>query len=260
MGNDIPMLQSVKGWLSKNFSMKYLGEATYILGIKIYRDRSKRLLSLSQSTYIDKVLKRFSMDQSKKGFVPMTHGISLSKSMCPKTQVKTTKMLTVPYALAIGSIMYAMLGTRPDVSYALSVMSRYQANPGEGHWTAIKNILKYLRRTKDLFLVYGKGELELKGYTDARFQSDKDDYKSQSGFIFTLNGGVVCWKSSKQDTTADFTTEAEYIATSEATKEAVWIKTFVTELGVVPTIVDPVTLYCDNNGAIAQAKEPRSHQ
>ena len=98
----------------------------------------------------------------------MTHGINLSKSMCPKTQAEIDMMHKVPYASTIGSIMYAMLCTRPDVSHALSVTSRYQANPGEGHWI-VKNILKYLRRTKDLFLVYGNGELEHKGYTDASF-------------------------------------------------------------------------------------------
>ncbi|KAK8563304.1 hypothetical protein V6N12_035454 [Hibiscus sabdariffa] len=157
--------------------------------------------------------------------------------------------------------MYAMICTRPDLSYALSMTSRYQANPGEGHWTAVKNILKYLRRTKDVFLVYGgEEELRIKGYTDASFQTDKDDSRSQSGFVFYLNGGAVSWKSSKQDTVADSTTEAEYIAASEAAKEAVWIKKFITGLGVIPSISDAVDLYCDNNGAIAQAKEPRSHQ
>ncbi|KAK8705029.1 hypothetical protein V6N13_048640 [Hibiscus sabdariffa] len=170
-------------------------------------------------------------------------------------------MSQIPYASAIGSIMYAMICTRPDLSYALSMTSRYQANPGEGHWTAVKNILKYLRRTKDVFLVYGgEEELRIKGYTDASFQTDKDDSRSQSGFVFCLNGGAVSWKSSKQDTVADSTTEAEYIAASEAAKEAVWIKKFITELGVIPSITDVVDLYCDNNGAIAQAKEPRSHQ
>ncbi|KAK8684267.1 hypothetical protein V6N13_040297 [Hibiscus sabdariffa] len=105
------------------------------------------------------------------------------------------------------------------------------------HWTAVKNILKYLRRTKDVFLVYGgEEELRIKGYTDASFQTDKDDSRSQSGFVFCLNGA------------------------SEAAKEAVWIKKFITELGVIPSIADAVDLYCDNNGAIAQAKEPRSHQ
>ena len=168
--NDIPSLQSVKEWLSKNFSMKDLGEAAYILGVKIYRDRSNKLLGLSQSTYIDKMLKKFSMDQSKKGYLPMSHGIYLSKDMC----------------------------TRPDVSYALSVTRKFQANPGESHWKAVKNILKYLRRTKDLFFIYGGAELQVRGFTDASFQSDKDDCKSQSGYIFTLNGGAVSWKSSKQ--------------------------------------------------------------
>ena len=125
---------------------------------------------------------------------------------------------------------------------------------------AVKNILKYLRRTKDAFLIYGDGELVVSGYADASFQTDKDDFKSQSGYIFCLNNGAVSWKSSKQDTVADSTTEAEYIAASEAAKEAVWIRKFLIGLGVVPLAAEPVPLYCDNNGAIAQAKEPRSHQ
>ncbi|KAL0420492.1 UNVERIFIED_CONTAM: Retrovirus-related Pol polyprotein from transposon TNT 1-94 [Sesamum latifolium] len=123
----------------------------------------------------------------------------------------------------------------------------------------VKTILKYLRRTKDMFLVYGGGELILEGYSDASFQSDEDDAKSQLGLVFKLNGGVVACKSSKQDTTADSTTEAEYIAASKAAKEAVWMKNYIQELGVVPSIVEPMVIFCDNNGAIAQAKEPRSH-
>ncbi|KAK8554175.1 hypothetical protein V6N12_031146 [Hibiscus sabdariffa] len=260
IGNDIPTLQSIKTWLSNCFFMKDLGEAAYILGVKIYRDRSRRLLGLSQSTYIDKVLKRFSMEKSKRGFLPMRHGISLSKEMCPSTPQERERMSQIPYASAIGSIMYAMICTRPDLSYALSMTSRYQANPGEGHWTAVKNILKYLRRTKDVFLVYGgEEELRIMGYTDASFQIDKDDSRSQSGFVFCLNGGAVSWKSSKQETVDDSTTKAEYVSAREATKEDVWIKEFISELRVVPSILDAVGLYCDNNGAIAQAKEPISH-
>ena len=136
--NDVSVLQSVKIWLSKNFSIKDLREATYILGIKIYRDRTKRLLGLSQSTYIDKMLKRFSMEQSKRGYIPMVSGITLSKSMCPHTQVERTRMNKIPYASEIGSIMYAMLCTRPDVSYALSVTRGYQSDPGMGHWVGVK--------------------------------------------------------------------------------------------------------------------------
>ena len=91
----------------------------------------------------------------------------------------------------------------------------------------------------------------MKGYTDASFQSNKEDYKSQSGYVFVMNRATVVWKSSKQETTADSTTEAEYIAASDAAKEAVWIKKFITKLGVVPSIADPVSLLCDKNRAIA---------
>ena len=111
IGNDIPALQNVKSWLGNWFSMKDLGEAAYILGIKIYRVRSKRMIGLSQSTYIDKVLNKFSMQNSKRGFLLMCHGISLSKTQCPMVQDERDHMSKIPYAYAIGSIMYAMLCT-----------------------------------------------------------------------------------------------------------------------------------------------------
>ncbi|KAL0286537.1 UNVERIFIED_CONTAM: Retrovirus-related Pol polyprotein from transposon TNT 1-94 [Sesamum radiatum] len=154
-----------------------------------------------------------------------------------------------------------MLSSVPGLmsTYTLSVTSRYQACAGEAHWCAVKSILKYLKRTKDMFLIYSGGELILESYSDASFQSDDDDAESQSGFVFKLNGGVVAWKSSKQDTTTDSTMEAEYIAPSEAAKEAVWMKNYIQELGVVPSIAEPVVIFCDNHGAIAQAKKPKFH-
>ena len=259
IGNDIGALSSVKAWLSTEFSMKDLGEATYILGIRIFRDRVKRMIGLSQALYLEKVLKRFGMEDSKKGFLPVRHGVHLSKSMCPQSEEDRKEMIGIPYASAVGSLMYAMLCTRPDIAYAVSIVSRFQANPGREHWQTVKSILKYLRRTKDMILVYGNGELKVDGYTDSDFQSDVDDRRSISGFVFTLNGGAVSWKSSKQSTTADSTTEAEYIAASEAAKEGVWIRKFLEELQVFPEVERPLTLWCDNTGAIAQAKEPRSH-
>ena len=227
IGNDKVMLNSVKSWLSKNFSMKDLGDATYVLGIRIYRDRSRRLLGLTQSLYIDTIVKRFGLSSSNGGYLPIRHGTKLSKKDCPNNPEEIKAMEAIPYASATGSIMYAMLCTRPDVAYALSVTSRFQSNPGNEHWITVKNILKYLRNTKNDFLVYGGGELKVRGYTDSSFQSDPDDSKSTSGFLFMLNGGVVCWKSSKQPTVADSTTEAEYIAAVEAAKEAVWLKKFI---------------------------------
>jgi hypothetical protein len=112
-----------------------------------------------------------------------------------------------------------------------------------------------------VFLVYGgEEELIVMGYTDASFQTDKDDSKSQSGFVFTLNGGAVSWKSSKQDTLANSTMEAEDITALEAAKEGVWMRKFLIEFGVFPNASSPLNLYCDNNGAIVQAKETRNHQ
>ncbi|KAL0455123.1 UNVERIFIED_CONTAM: Retrovirus-related Pol polyprotein from transposon RE2 [Sesamum latifolium] len=218
IGNDVKMLRDIKAWLSTQFSMKDMGEASYILGIKIYRDRSRRMLGLTQSLYIEKVLKRFRMEHSKRGLLPMRHGIKLSNKQCPKTDEELKRMSDIPYGSAVGSIQYAVQCTMPDIAYSLSVTSRYQACAWEAHWSAVKSILKYLKRTKDMFLIYGGGELILEGYSDASFQSDDDDAKFQSGFVFKLNGGVVAWKSSKQDTTADFTTKAEYIAASEAAR------------------------------------------
>ncbi|KAM1420933.1 hypothetical protein ACFX2I_003246 [Malus domestica] len=212
-GNDTAVLSSVKVWLSKTFHMKDLGDASDVLGIKLYRDRSRKLIGFSQSMYIDKVLSRFQMEQSKKGLLPVRHGIHLSKSMEHKTHEEIRQMSAIPYASAIGSLMYAMICTRPDIAYAVSI-------------TTVKMVLK----------------------------------SSNSGYVFTLNGGAVSWKSKKQDVIVDSTTEAEYVTAVEAGKEAFWMKKFITELGVVPTITSPVTLYCDNSGAIAQAKEPRAHQ
>ena len=170
IGNNTKALNEVKSWLSECFEMKDLGEAAYILGIKILRNRSKRMIALSQSTYVDQVLNKFRMADSKKGKVPMSTGTVLSKTQCPATEKDMAEMMDVPYASAIGSIMYAMLCTRPDVAYAISLTSRFQQNPGMAHWIAVKNILKYLRMTKDMFLVFGgleNEELGVIGYTDA---------------------------------------------------------------------------------------------
>ncbi|KAK4397687.1 Retrovirus-related Pol polyprotein from transposon.6 [Sesamum angolense] len=188
-----------KAWLSTQFSMKNSGEASYILRIKILSDRSKRILGMTHNSYVKKVLKSFKMEHSKRGFLPMRHGVKLSKKQSPNIDEELKRMLDIPYASVVGIIQ------------------------------------------------------------DASFQSGDDDVESQSGFVFKLNDGVVAWKSSKQDTKADSTMEAEYIAASKVAKEAVWMKNYIQELGVVSSIAELVVIFCDKNGAIAQAKESRSY-
>ena len=260
IGNNVKVLSTVRVWLSKQFEMKDLGEAGHILGIKVIRDRKKRMLALSQEAYIDTLINRFSMQNSKKGFLPFRHGVVLSQEQCPKTPKEIESMKAVPYASAVGSLMYAMLCTRPDICFAVGMVSRYQSNPGQEHWTAVKNILKYLKRTKEYMLVYKASSLLPVGYTDSDFQSDRDSRKSTSGCVFTLGGGAVIWRSVKQKCIADSTMEAEYVAASEAAKEAVWFRNFLLDLDVVPSLQKTITLYCDNSGAVANSKEPRAHR
>ncbi|TYK29682.1 gag/pol protein [Cucumis melo var. makuwa] len=192
IGNDVGHLTEIKEWLATQFQLKDLGMRN------IYK-----------------------MKNSKKSLLPYRYGIHLSKEQCPKTPQEVEDMSNIPYAFAVGSLMYAMLCTRPDICYLVEIVSRYQSNPGRDHWTAVKNILKYLRRTKDYMLVYGSKDLILTGYTDSDFQTDKDARKSTSGSVFTLNGGAVVWRSIKQSCIADSTMEAEYVAACEAAKEAV---------------------------------------
>ncbi|GJU98144.1 putative reverse transcriptase domain-containing protein [Tanacetum coccineum] len=242
MGNNIPRLKEVKDYLGKCFSMKDLGEAAYILGIKIYRDRSKRLIGLSQSAYIDKILKKFNMHNSKKGYLPMEVKHELSNEMCASTPEEVAYMKKVPYASAVGSIMYAVRCTRPD-----------------GGDFVGRRLLKTWN-TRDMFLVYGgkpDTELNVTGFCDASWQCDKDDTKSQTGYVFVVNGGAVDWKSKKQTMIAMSTTQAEYMAASEAAMEAVWIRKFVGDLGVMPSIKKPINMYCDNSAAIIFANDSR---
>jgi ATP-binding cassette subfamily B (MDR/TAP) protein 1 len=145
IGNYKELLKSVKDYLNNKFSMKDLGEAAYILGIKIYRDRSRRLIGLSQSTHLDKILKKFRMDRSKKRFLPMLQGKMLSKTQSPATAKDREEMNKIPYAFVIGSIMYAMLCTRLDVAHAISLTSTYQSIQvwNTGRW--MKEFISKLR-------------------------------------------------------------------------------------------------------------------
>ncbi|XP_050255054.1 secreted RxLR effector protein 161-like [Quercus robur] len=138
------------------------------------------------------------MQNSKKGLLPFRHGFPLFDDQRTKTLEEEKTMRQVPYASAVGSLMYAMLCTRPDICYSVGIVSRYQPNPGPKHWEAVKHILKYLRRMRDYMLVYRCEDLIHIGYTDFDFQSDHDFRKSTSGCVFTLGGGAISWRSVKQ--------------------------------------------------------------
>ncbi|GJY67262.1 hypothetical protein Tco_0469500 [Tanacetum coccineum] len=196
------------------------------------------------------------MDNSKRGHIPMQERLDLNKTQGAPTPEEVKRIQNVPYASAVRSIMYVVRCTRPNVAFVQNITSHFQQNPGECHWTAVKNILKYLRNTKVMFLVYnGNPEVKLRvdSYCDTRFETDRDDTKSQTGYVFILNEGVVDWKSSKQSTTA---MSAEYIAASKVAMKSVWIRKFISGLGIVPTINKPIGMFCDNSTALHFANEP----
>ena len=162
------------------------------------------------------------MQDGKPMDTPVEKSLSLSLDMRPKTPEEKEKMSRVPYASAVDSMMYAMMCTRPDICYAVGLVSRFQSNPGQKHWMAVKRILRYLKGTSDYMLCYqGKKDLRLIGYSDADWGGDVDQCKSTSGYAFLLNDSAILWSSKKQSCVALSTMEAEYVACSAATQDAV---------------------------------------
>ncbi|KAK9050872.1 hypothetical protein SSX86_030160 [Deinandra increscens subsp. villosa] len=165
-------------------------------------------------------------------------------------------MAKVPYASAVGSLMYAMVCTRPDIAHAVGVVSRFMSNPGRGHWEAVKWLLRYLKGTSKMALCFKGKDVVLKGYADADLGGCKQSYKSTTGYVFTVGGTAISWMSRLQKSVALSTTEAEYMAVAEAAKELIWLKNFLDELGKKQT---DCSLFCDNQSAIHLAKNPVFH-
>ena len=154
--------------------MKDLSPAKKILGMEIIRDRKNRRLLLSQERCVERILKRFNMKEAKPVTTPLSSHFKLSKRLCPSTEEENKKMVVIPYSLTVGSLIYAMVCTKPYIAHAVGVVSRFLENPGKEHWEAVKWIFKYLRGTSKLFLSFGKGKLVLEGYTDANMVGDLD--------------------------------------------------------------------------------------
>ncbi|XP_047940899.1 secreted RxLR effector protein 161-like [Salvia hispanica] len=199
------------------------------------------------------------MIDSRKVSTPTSQHFKLSTSQKPSSEMERKQMSKIPYASIVGSIMYMMLCTRPDLSHAISLTSRFMADLGNEHWQALKWIMKYLVGTQDLGLLFctKDGEDGLIGYCDADYAANIDSRKSQSAYIFKLFGTAISWKSNLQSVVALSTTEAEYISMAEAVKEAKWLKGILGDFGVVQ---EAVTILCDNNSAISLAKHQTFHE
>ncbi|CAA7015068.1 unnamed protein product [Microthlaspi erraticum] len=211
--------------------MKDLGSAKKILGMEIVRDRVNDGLWISQESYLMRVLSNFNMEQAKSVATPMGAHFKLQAATEQEVKNQFDFMKNVPYQSAVGSIMYSMVGTIPDLAYPVGMISR----------------LSFKR----------KGDFVVKGYCDSDYAGDQDNRRSISGMVFTAGGNVVSWKLSLQRIVALSSTEAEYIALSEAVKEGVWLKRFAEELGFPQ---DSVEIHCDSQSAIALSKNAVHHE
>ncbi|WVZ04917.1 hypothetical protein V8G54_018263 [Vigna mungo] len=240
VGLDMDEIRSLKQQLSKEFDMKDLGPAKRILECKS-QEISK------SAEYINRVLQRFNMRDTKEVSTPLASHFNLSKEQSPQTEKEKESMAKIPYASAIGSLMYAMVCTRPDIGHAVRVVSRFMSNPGKAHWEAVKWILRYLRGTIEKCLYFSKRELKVQGYVDADFGGEVDHRRSTTGYIFTVGTTAIV---------ALTTTEVEYVALTEASKELIWLQGLLTELGFIQEMS---ILHSDSQSAIHLAKNSAFH-
>ncbi|CAM8956284.1 unnamed protein product [Rhodiola kirilowii] len=245
VGNNEEMVKSTKSMLNSRFDMKDLGLADVILGIKITRTADGFVLS--QAHYVDKILDKFGKDSVGVYKTPIDMNHHLSKN-------KGESISQVEYSKVIGSLMYLMNCTRPDIASCVSRLARYTSNPGTEYWKAIVRVLKYLRFTHDYGLHYTRYPEVIECYTDASWISDIQDSKATSGYVFTLGGAGVSWKSSKQTLITRSTMEAEFVALDKCGEEAEWLRNFVEDIPGWKNPVPPICVYCDNQSTIGRAQ------
>lgn len=248
--NDENEINSVKNTLSRTFKMKDMGEVSNVLGMTI--SRTEDGIKIDQSKYISDVLTRFGMNDCNPSSTPMDYNKKLYESMSPKTEVEKEKMSKTPYMEAIGCLLYAAQVSRPDIYYAVNILSRFGINPGRAHWEAVKRIMRYLKGTIEQGLIYKKNlEEDITGYCDADWAGSLDDRHSTTGYVFIFQSAAISWSTKRQKTVALSSTEAEFMAITAAIQESIWLKRLEKELN--PNNNVNMVLYCDNKGAIQVA-------
>jgi hypothetical protein len=249
-GSTSSIIASVKTYLQDRFAMTDLGLLHYFLGIEITQSTSG--IFLSQPKYALDLLSRFHMSDCKPAPTPFLSGVKL-EAKCSTPLVDATL-----YRQLVGSLIY-LTHTRPDISFAVGMVSRFMQEPHELHWKAAKRILHYIQGTHTYGLHFAAGTgLQLVGYTDSDYAGDIDSRKSTSGYMFYLGSGPICWQSKKQNTVALSSTEAEYRGAVNAATEALWLQHILEEFGF--DLPKPTVLHCDNQSAIEISRHPVQHQ
>ena len=230
------------------------GELQFILGMSVKRDRKRKTLFISQEKYLENTLNRFGMKDCKPVSTPLDTGKTFHKRTTDEEPFNKET-----YQQAIGCLTYVSTATRPDIAAAVGLLSQYMADPSNDHWLGIKRLLRYIKGTfmYGLKFVAHENDDDLLGYADTNWAGDVDTRRSTSGYIFKIADGVVSWRSKKQSTVAKSTTEAEYVALSQATQEAIWLRRLLSDLGCKAD--GPTLIKEDNQGAIEIARNPKFH-
>uniref|UniRef100_A0A2N9J2D4 Uncharacterized protein n=1 Tax=Fagus sylvatica TaxID=28930 RepID=A0A2N9J2D4_FAGSY len=243
-GTNMLGVYETKKYLASVFKMKDLNEADTILGIKVKRNSEG--YALCQNHYIEKVLFKYKHLNVKEVNTPFDSNYKLVENT-------GRAIAQLEFASAIGSMMYAMHCTRPDIAFAVNRLSRYTSNPSAEHWKAIARVLGYLKKTKDLGLYYSGYPVVLEGYSDANWVTSVGDNKSTSGWIFTLGGGAISWASKKQSCISHSTMESEFIALASAGKEAEWLRNMLYDIELWPQPMSAISIYCDSQATMSKA-------
>ncbi|GKC10875.1 zinc finger, CCHC-type containing protein [Tanacetum coccineum] len=243
-GIDQNQVDKTKKFLSSKFSMKDMGEVDVILGIKI-KCENKGIV-ITQSHYIEKILKKFNREDCSLVSTPM--------DLVEKLKPNTGKLVDqLKYSRAIDCLMYAMTSTRPDIAYAVGRLSRFTSNPSRQHWHAITRVFKYLKGTMNYGLSYVGYPLVLEAYSDASWINHVEDSSSTSGWVFLFRGGVISWTSKKKTCITGSTMESEFVALVAAGKEAEWLRNLIHEIPIWPKPIAPISICCDSDAILAKA-------
>uniref|UniRef100_A0AAV1TIP8 Polyprotein n=1 Tax=Peronospora matthiolae TaxID=2874970 RepID=A0AAV1TIP8_9STRA len=246
-------IASIKNSLMEDFSIKDLGDLKYCLGIEIHRKREDGTIKMNQKAYIKRLSEKFGVENCKDMHTPAD-----SNSKLIKMGQEEAFVPKYPYRELVGALMYIATCTRPDIAHAVGEVAKFCERYDKSHWTAAKRILKYLKTTQDLSIVFsGINKGELIGFADANWAGDLDTRRSTTGYVFFLNGSVISWNSKRQPTVATSSTEAEYMSLYSATQEAIWLRGLLKDLNYCAK--NATTIFQDNQGCIALAKNPVYH-
>jgi hypothetical protein len=242
-------LREAKARILARFKGRDLGSADAYLNVVIERDRSARTLKISQPRHAEGILAKLDMDEAKPKSVPMSAGADYTRTASDDTPLESEEARL--YAESVGALLYLASVTRPDLAMTVSVLARHLTKPCTRHWQLLKHVLRYLKGTQTMGIMYGTSEEPLELYTDADYASCKDTRRSRNGFVFKMYGGAVSWSSKLQSVVAQSSAESEYIAGAHAARHAVWVRRLCTDMGL--RISGPVRLQADNQAAIFMA-------